>query len=378
MASSNGKNGANGKDKTRMAGNLDLTGFTRNIRGGGFGLTYSGTRPQTGGTATYGGGGGGNYIDFKPIISQVASPAIQAVGGDIISEKGKGGVTTESGKGGVTKVVGEKDKGKGRLPAIGSTDFDPSDYGNRGLGMKDYRELKDRGYGDKRIAKYAEKSGLRIGSKLQDQLGLGGAGTGGEAGKDSGVFRGPTTTYAPGVSLSAKNEETKAPSEVRVKDLGLGSLRGTSAAKDLLASFRGITGGTGAKKAENISDQRIDRLLGQAGIEDFGGRKDAKAFTSFLAGRAEDKAKRVESAQDKVKAANQRWRQGEGSNVIKTIKQEVKAATGKRPTTAEVSQLVSKAKVGKNLGAADVKKVVRAAKKAKSFKRGGGKRGKKN
>ena len=103
------------------------------------------------------------------------------------------------------------------------------------------------------------------------------------------------------------------------------------------------------------------------------GKKDARAFTSFLAGRAEDKAKRVESAEDKVKAANQRWRQGEGSNVIKTIKQEVKAATGKRPTTAQVSQLVSKAKVGKNLGVADVKKVVRAAKKAKSFKRGGGK-----
>ena len=158
-----------------------------------------------------------------------------------------------------------------------------------------------------------------------------------------------------------------------VKDLGLGSFKGRSAAKDLLASFRGVTGGTGTKKAENISDQRIDRLLGQAGIENFGGKKDARAFTSFLAGRAEDKAKRVESAEDKVKAANQRWRQGEGSNVIKTIKQEVKAATGKRPTTAQVSQLVSKAKVGKNLGVADVKKVVRAAKKAKSFKRGGGK-----
>lgn len=354
MASSNGKNGANGKDETRMAGDLGLTGFTLNTRGRGVGLTYAGTQPQFGGTAQFGAGGGGNYIDFKPIISQVASPAIQAAGGDIIKEKGKGGVTTESGKGGINKGDGG---GGGGLPSIADSGFDPAAYGAKGLGMKDYKELQSRGYSDQEIKKYAKGADVRVGERLQDKLGLGGGGK-------------PPTGGGTDDSVEETKDNLIARSDVRVKDLGLGSFEGKSAAKDLLASFRGVTGGKGAKKAENISDKRINRLLNQAGISTFDTRKDASKLTSFLAGRSKPaqtaKQAQRETARERIDAAKARTEAGK-PNVVGQIRREIKQATGKTPTRQELSKFVARAKVGKNLGKADVKKVVRAAKKAKKF-----------
>ena len=54
----------------------------------------------------------------------------------------------------------------------GITDFDPTKFGGKNFGMKDYDELKSRGYGDKQIVAYAVNSGVRLGGGFRNKFGV--------------------------------------------------------------------------------------------------------------------------------------------------------------------------------------------------------------
>jgi hypothetical protein len=80
--------------------------------------------------------------------------------------------------------IGSKLQAKLGLDGGIAQNFNPADYGAKGLGLQDYDELKARGYNDNQIKSYAEGlQGVKIGGKLQEKLaGIGGGADGADGG----------------------------------------------------------------------------------------------------------------------------------------------------------------------------------------------------
>ena len=87
--------------------------------------------------------------------------------------------------------IGSKLQAKLGLDGGIAQNFNPADYGAKGLGLQDYDELKARGYNDNQIKSYAEGlQGVNIGGKLQEKLA--GISGGADGGADGGEPEGPT------------------------------------------------------------------------------------------------------------------------------------------------------------------------------------------
>jgi len=366
---SNGQPGMKNKNNGRMAGTpfgLAPTEVVEATRGRGYGLTY---QPQQRGSKTTKFGGGGPLINFNPILSQQANPniSVMSAGGDITTGAGKG----VGGKVGGGKVGGGKVGGGevgGGLPSIAESGFNPADYGTGGFGRADLNQLRDQGYSDDQIRDYVDESGVNLGSRAGEQLGLGDA-TGGDPGQTGAQTQQQTAREKRGATLGLGGVNLKR------LDTGVKKYDSPSDAKNVLAAFRTATGSSGAKQAKNISDKRMERLTSNAGIKNFDSRSDAKQLTDYLVKREKEKRGEERDTRQQVKQTRQTAKDKGEKNIIAQIKREIKRETGARPTQAAFNKAVQKANVGKKIDAKDTKKIVRAVKKAKGQKaRGKGKK----
>ena len=128
------------------------------------------------------------------------------------------------------------------------------------------------------------------------------------------------------------------------------------------------TASRGKKDASKISDKKIEKLISNAGIQNFDSKKDAKTFTNFLIERAKEQRDDRKAARNVIKDAKQKPKEEGEKSIMKQVKAAIAEKLGEEPSKKEIRQIVQKANVGKNLNVKDLGKIKKAAKKAKKRK----------
>jgi len=349
----------------RLAGgNLGLspTEVVETSRGRGYGLTYS---PQQRGSKTtkFGGGSIGNIVNFNPILSQQQNPNINVnASPTTVAESGPGGVS------GVTGSTGPlMETGTGSL--VSETGPGGQDA-NIETGQGNL--LTEEGPGDlnSTITTPSPSSG-------GGQTGTTPSSGGGQTGTtpSSGGGQTGTTPTPTGGQTGSNATNTRQGTGIRLNKVTLKALdTGTKIydsshdAKNILAAMNRQTASRGKKDTSKISDEKIEKLISRAGIQNFNTKKDAKTFTNFLIERAKEQRDDKRAAKNIIQEARQKPKEEGEKSVMRQVRATIKEQTGEKPSKKEVRNIVRRADVGKKLNVKDLGKIKRAAKKAKKRK----------
>jgi hypothetical protein len=343
---------ANNND--RLAGGnfgLSPTEVVETSRGRGYGLTYS---PQQQGSKTtkFGGRSIGNIVNFNPFLSQTQNPSINVnASPTTVAESGPGGVS------GVTGSTGPLvETGTGNLVS----ETGPGDL------------LTEEGPGDL-------NSTIPTPSPTPPPTT-----TPTPPPTTTTPTPPPTTTPTPPPTTTPTPPPTTTPTPptntrqgagirlnnvtLKALDTGVNKFDSSSDAKNILAAMNRQTASRGKKDASKISDKKIEKLISNAGIQNFDSKKDAKTFTNFLIERAKEQRDDRKAARNVIKDAKQKPKEEGEKSIMKQVKAAIKEQTGEKPTKNEVRNIVRRADVGKKLTVKDLGKIKKAAKKAKKRK----------
>jgi hypothetical protein len=323
----------------RLAGGnfgLSPTEVVETSRGRGYGLTYS---PQQQGSKTtkFGGRSIGNIVNFNPFLSQTQNPSINVnASPTTVAESGPGGVS------GVTGSTGPLvETGTGNLVS----ETGPGDL------------LTEEGPGD-------------LNSTIPTP--------------SPSPTPPPTTTPTPPPTTTPTPPPTTTPTPptntrqgagirlnnvtLKALDTGVNKFDSSSDAKNILAAMNRQTASRGKKDASKISDKKIEKLISNAGIQNFDSKKDAKTFTNFLIERAKEQRDDKRAAKNVIQDARQEPKEEGEKSIMRQVRATIKEQTGEKPTKNEVRNIVRRADVGKKLTVKDLGKIKKAAKKAKKRK----------